>query len=152
MTPGFEPEVWNVVFNRDAASWWMRYIPGRYKHVRAYAFVPALKLWLFYDVHFGGTRLFAMPDGPEAIDAIYSFIGPEGASDIVAVRCRRGRRRRFPLANWCTPAIRHLTGLPGGALLPDGFYRDCLANGGTPFEADDGSTAISSPASAGSRS
>lgn len=137
-----EPQVWNVVFNREAASGWARLVPGRFKHVRAYAFVPATRLWLFYDVHFAGTEIFAVPDGPDANAAIFSFIGPEGASDIVAVRRLPARPRRFPWSNWCTPALRHLLNLPGSALLPDGFHRDCLANGGKPFEADDGSTEI----------
>lgn len=138
MSPDFAPAVWNIVFNREAASWWSSLVPGRFKHVRAYAFLPAQKLWLFYDVHFGGTDIAVVPDGPDAIRAIYSFIGPEGRSEIVSVRRLPRRRRWLPLANWCTPALRHLTGLPGSALLPDGFYRECLANGGTPFEAEHG--------------
>lgn len=138
----YEPQVWNVVFNREAASGWARWVPGRYKHVRAYAFVPATRIWLFYDVHFGGTQIFAVPDGPDAIAAIYSFIGPPGVSDIVAVRRLPGRIRRFPWSNWCTPALRHLLNLPTGALRPDAFYRDCLANGGKPFEDDDAGSAV----------
>lgn len=140
----FEPMVWNVVFNREAASGWARFVPGRYKHVRAYAFIPATRTWLFYDVSFSGTAIAAIPDGPDAIDAIYSFIGPEGVSDIVAMRRLPARRRRFPWSNWCTPALRHLLNLPGSALLPDSFHRECLANGGTPFEAHDGSATIPS--------
>lgn len=132
----YEPDVWSVVFNREAASGWARFVPGRYKHVRAYAFVPATRTWLFYDVHFSGVNLFAVPDGPDARAAIYSFIGPEGVSDIVAMRRLPARRRRlFPWSNWCTSSLRHLLNLPGGALRPDRFYRECLENGGTPFEA-----------------
>lgn len=138
------PTVWNVVFNREATSGWARWVPGRYKHVRAYAFIPASRIWLFYDVHFSGVQLFALPDGPEALAAIYSFIGPEGVSDIVAVKVLPQRKRLFPWSNWCTCALRHLLNLPGGALRPDAFYRDCLENG-EPFEAKDGRAAVSSP-------
>jgi hypothetical protein len=138
MSPEFEPAVWNVVFNREAVAGWARWVPGRFKHVRAYAYLPAQKLWIFYDVKFSGTQLFVVPAGPDAIDAIYSFIGPEGVSEIVSVRRLPQRKRLIPLGNFCTAALRHLLNLPGGALLPDGFYRDCLANGGKPFEADDG--------------
>lgn len=144
MSPDYEPQVWNVVFNREALSGWAKWVPGRYKHVRAYAFVPATRTWLFYDVHFGGTTLFAVPDGPDARAAIYSFIGPEGVSDIVAVRRLPQRSRWFPWTNWCTPALRHLLNLPGSALLPDRFYRECLDNG-IPFEANDGCTTIPGP-------
>lgn len=138
----YEPAVWNVVFNREAASGWARFVPGRYKHVRAYAFIPATRIWLFYDVSFSGTALMAIPDGPDAIDAIYSFIGPPGVSDIVAMRRLPVRRRRFPWSNWCTTSLRHLLNLPGSALLVDGFHRECLANGGVPFEDYDGSATV----------
>lgn len=140
MIADHQPKVWNVVFNREAASGWARFVPGRFKHVRAYAFIPSTRLWLFYDVHFSGMRLFAVPDGPDALAAIFSFIGPPGASEIVSVQCLPRRRRRFPWSNWCTSALRHLLNLPGSALLPDRFYRDCLDNG-IPFEASDGQRA-----------
>lgn len=140
----YEPQVWNVVFNREAATGWARLVPGRFKHVRAYAFVPATNLWLFYDVHFGGTKLFAVPAGPDALAAIFSFIGPPGASEIVSVRVLPRRRRILPLTNWCTTALRHLLNLPRGALRPSAFYRDCLKNG-VPFEARDGRADLPSP-------
>lgn len=144
MTSPFEPLVWNIVFNREACSGWARWVPGRYKHVRAYAFIPATSTWLFYDVNFGGTAISAIPDGPAARAAIYAFIGPEGVSDIVAVRKLPQRKRLFPWSNWCTCALRHLLNLPGSALRPDAFYRDCLKNG-TPFESSDGRAEVSSP-------
>ena len=113
-------------------------VPGRYKHVRAYAFLPKLKIWLFFDVNFSGTSLFAVPQGPDAIAAIFSFIGPKGVSDIVSVPRQPAMRRRLVRLNLCTSAVRHLLNMPGGALLPDRFYRECLDNGGTPFEAEHG--------------
>jgi hypothetical protein len=139
----YEPQVWNVVFNRQAASRWMHWIPGRYKHVRAYAFIPATQTWLFYDVNFAGTEISAIPHGPDSFDKIFEFIGAEGVSDIVSVRTLPARRRRFPWSNWCTTALRHLLHLPGGALLPDAFHRECLDNGGVPFEAEHASAEIS---------
>ncbi len=138
----YEPEVWNVVFNREAASGWAKWVPGRYKHVRAYAFVPATRTWLFYDVSFAGTVIAAIPHGEDSYARIWEFIGPEGASDIVAMKRLPSRRRLFPWSNWCTPALRHLLNLPGSALRPDSFHRDCLANGGVPFEAKYASAAI----------
>lgn len=134
MIADYEPAVWSVVFNREAETGWASWVPGRYKHVRAYAFIPATRTWLFYDVHFGGVRMMAVPDGPESLAAIFSFIGPPGRSDIVSMRRLPARRRRFPWSNWCTTALRHLLNLPGGSVRPDAFYRDCLKSGGTPFE------------------
>lgn len=140
----YEPEVWNVVFNREAASGWAKWVPGRYKHVRAYAFLPATKQWLFYDVSFAGTEIAVIPHGLDSYEKIFEFIGPPGKADIVSMKRLPSRRRWFPWSNWCTPALRHLLNLPGRALKPDGFYRDCLANGGVPFEAEHASAAISS--------
>jgi hypothetical protein len=139
----YQPEVWNVVFNREAASGWAKWVPGRYKHVRAYAFIPATRMWLFYDVSFTGTEISAIPHGPDSYAKIFEFIGPDGASDIVSVRRLPDRKRMFPWSNWCTAALRHLLQLPGRALSPTAFHRDCLANGGVPFEALDESTVIS---------
>lgn len=147
MISDYEPQSWCVVFNREAASGWARFVPGRFKHVRAYAFIPKTRTWLFYDVSLGGTSLQAIPDGPDARAAIWSFIGPPDVSTIVAIGKLPRRRRWLPWSNWCTSALRHLLNLPGSALRPDGFYRDCLANGGKPFEAADGSTDLSSTAS-----
>jgi hypothetical protein len=139
----YEPQVWNVVFNREAASGWAKWVPGRYKHVRAYAFLPATKQWLFYDVSFAGTEIAVIPHGLDSYEKIYEFIGPPGAADIVAMKRLPARRRWFPWSNWCTPALRHLLNLPGSALKPDAFYCDCLANGGVPFEAEHGRAAVS---------
>jgi hypothetical protein len=137
----YEPEVWNVVFNLEAASGWARFVPGRYKHVRAYAYLPATRTWLFYDMSFSGTEISAIPHGPDSYAKIWEFIGPDHASDIVSVRRLPSRKRLFPWSNWCTSGLRHLLNLPGGALRPDAFYRDCLDNG-VPFEAHDGSAEI----------
>ena len=147
MISGYEPSFWCVVFNVEGASGWARFVPGRFKHVRAYAFIPKTRTWLFYDVSFAGTRLMAIPDGPDAKAAIWSFIGPEGKSYIVGMQRLPQRRRRFPWSNWCTSALRHLLNVPGSALRPQGFYRDCLDNGGVPFEAFDGRSPISGPTS-----
>ena len=133
----YEPTSWCVVFNLEAKTGWARLVPGRFKHVRAYAFIPATSTWLFYDVNFGGTELQAIPDGPDARAAIWSFIGPPGKSCIVAMPKLPQRRRLFPWSNWCTSALRHLLNLPGNSASPDGFYRDCLKSGGALFELAD---------------
>lgn len=134
MITDYQPASWCVVFNLEAATGWARFVPGRFKHVRAYAFIPKTRTWLFYDVSFGGTELMAIPDGPDARAAIWSYIGPPGRSVIVSVPCLPQRRRRFPWSNWCTSALRHLLNLPGSSVRPSGFYRDCLAAGGVPFD------------------
>jgi hypothetical protein len=141
----YEPAVWCVVFNTEAASGWARWVPGRFKHVRAYAYVPKTKLWLFYDVNFAGVSLMALPGDatcPLVKAAIANFIGPPGKSFVVAMPRLPQRKRLFPWSNWCTSGLRHLLHVPGGALSPDGFRRDCLANGGIPFEDEHGRAAV----------
>jgi hypothetical protein len=144
----YEPQAWCVVFNVEAASGWARWVPGRFKHVRAFAFVPKTRVWLFYDVNFSGTNLMAIPGDahdPVVKAAIANFIGPPGASYVVGMKRLPVRKRWFPWSTLCTAALRHLLHVPGHTLRPDGFHRDCLANGGIPFESDDGSTEIPAP-------
>lgn len=151
MLENHEPPQWCVVFNTEGDTFWGRLIPGRFKHVRAFTFLPKTKIWIFYDVSFTGTTLSAMPDGPDARAAMWQFIGPIGKSYIVSVKRLPQRSRIFPWSNWCTTALRHLLNLPGSALRPDAFFRECLENGGTPFEQSHESTDIH-PAAARSNS
>lgn len=66
-----EPASWHVVFHRKAENWFFALIAlGEFKHVSAFAWVPELSIWLFYDVGFRRTRLYAMPDGKAAQDLI----------------------------------------------------------------------------------
>lgn len=132
-----EPEWWTVVFHREAATRWASWLAwGKYKHVSAYAYVPFLHVWVFYDVQLAGVRIVLAADGPPAHEAIQRVIA---GADLVKIRRRPLPNSPFlpPLAGWCVPSIRRLLGVSGCALRPDGFYRDCLANGGVPFETRD---------------
>lgn len=122
------PPRWFVVFDPVAANPWVqRLVPGRFKHVRACAFVPVLRLWLFYDVALANTLVLALPDGEEAERYIATFTA--GCEQIAMVPRRYGRPRLLPFT--CVSAVKHLIGLNSGALRPDALYRDCLAAGGT---------------------
>lgn len=134
-----QPEFWTVVFSRETSTRWVSWLAlGRYKHVRAYAYVPFLHVWVFFDPHIGGTDIVIAADGAPAQAMIASWIE---RADLVRVR-RVAARRRFPVLGFCVPAIRRLLGIPGGALRPDAFFAECLAHGGTPFEAMDGRAAV----------
>lgn len=127
-----EPPLWTLVFSRETRSRWVRWVVwGKYKHVRAYGYIPGMKAWVLYDVHFNGTSLAVVKDG-DAVRAV--LVEWMTNADLMRIR-RVGPARRFPVFFCCTSAISHLIGLPGGTLRPDALWRDALRNGGEPFEA-----------------
>lgn len=125
------PKVWIVVFHPYTASRTIRLLAcGRFKHVSAYAYVPVIKTWLFYDVTLSNTLVMALPDGPEAEEYIGLFT--RGA-ELVSMKPRPHKRARLSPFT-CVSAVKQLIGLSSGALRPDGLYRDCLAAGGVLLE------------------
>jgi hypothetical protein len=58
---------WILLFSKKRGRWWVRLLAcGRYHHVKAIAYLPAMRAWLFYDVKFNGTRLMlAREDDPD---------------------------------------------------------------------------------------
>lgn len=136
MTPAgpltIEPRTWTLAFCRTSPIWWVRLLArGKYKHVRAYACIPAAKGWLLYDVHLSGTTISFVPDTPESVRKV---LGPFVEDcDLLSIRCQ-GPSRRLPLFGFCVPSIRHLIGLDSGALLPDTLWDDCIAAGGVANE------------------
>jgi hypothetical protein len=120
------PARWLLVFDREAATWWMSLIAlGRYKHVRAIGYVHDADAYLFYDVQYGGTTL-QLARGKGARQLIAGWIAD---ADVLAIepRCHISFPVRCLL---CTTAIAHLVGLPG-ALRPDALFRQALRNGAT---------------------
>lgn len=130
-----QPAIWTVVFNRRAATRWASWLAmGTYKHVRAYAYVPYLHVWVFFDPKLSGTDIIVAADGEPANAMITSWI-----KDADLLRMRRcGWRAGFPLFGFCVPAIKRLLGLRCVSLRPDALYRFCLRNGGQPFEGANG--------------
>lgn len=137
---------WVLVFCRHSPVWWVDRLPGRYKHVRAYAYLPPMRAWLFYDVSLSGTAIYAAPDGKEAEAYIGRFVRD---ADLVSVKPRLAARRRPRLGPFtCVSATAHLIGLRTGALRPDRLYRDVLAAGGEPLARRSAPTAGVCPARA----
>jgi hypothetical protein len=142
-----EPRVWTLVFCKSATSKWVqRLVPGKYKHVRAYAYLPAAKAWLFYDVTMIGTSIRLAPDTDETVRTIiYPFTKD---ADLLSIK-HQGPTRWPPLFGFCVPAIKHLIGLNSGALLVDAFFRDCLRAGAMRLGDDSGQPSAVHSASAG---
>ena len=119
------PEEWFVVFKKKSQTPWVNWIPGRFKHCFAMAFVPELQCWLFVEFAFkSGTAVALLPNAHA--DA---WLG-EACEDAVVVGIHAGMARGVGLGLWCVPAIAHIIGLNSCALRPDGLFRDCLRNGG----------------------
>lgn len=120
----YVPVYWYLAFSTVPFRWWMKFMPGRFKHVMAFAPLPELGLWVFIDAGHDMTEVAVVPDGEAEI-----FLA--GVARMAVVRIACGRRARLPRwGYWCTAMAGHLVGLGPCALRPDSLYRQCLANGG----------------------
>lgn len=121
-----EPIRWTLCFDEVPRHWLGRLVPGRFKHVRAFGFVPVQDIWIFYDVTLKGTVLRAARDHSATADRLLSAWAANSA--MVSIK-PLAQRERFPGGFWCVTAIKHLIGLRSGALRPDVLFRDCQAHG-----------------------
>jgi len=125
---------WILLFSKKRGPWWVRLLAcGRYHHVKAIAYLPMMRAWLFYDVKFNGTRLMlAREDDPGTRAFLHNYLD---SCDPVAMPRLPIPKRVAPHAGfWCTLAMKHLVGIRTGALRPDGLWRDSVAAGGKPYE------------------
>ncbi len=122
----FRPREWFVVFQLHTRFRWLRWMPGRYKHVMAFAHVAEAGVWILVNVGWDRTELVVIDDADVKeilTDLLYG-------TDIVKVPAG-GMPRKLPhFGFWCVPAIAHIVGVKSSALRPDAFLRDCLAHGG----------------------
>jgi len=129
---------WILLFSKKPGRWWVRLLAcGRYHHVKAIAYLPAMRAWLFYDVKFNGTRLrLAHEDDPDTSAHLRDYLD---SCDLVAMPRLPIPKRVAPHAGfWCTLAMKHLVGIRTAALRPDRLWRHCLAAGGRPYGYDAG--------------
>jgi hypothetical protein len=125
---------WILVFSKKRGRWWVRLLAcGRYHHVKAIAYLPGMRAWLFYDVKFNGTRLmFAREDDPGSRAFLHDYLD---RCDLVAMpRLPIPKRVAPQLGFWCTIAMKHLVGIRAVALRPDRLWRVSVAAGGKPYE------------------
>lgn len=125
---------WTLLFSKKRGRWWVRLLAcGRYHHVKAIAYLPAMRAWLFYDVKFNGTRLMLAREGDPGTRAfLHDYLD---SCDLVAMPRLPIPKRVAPHAGfWCTLAMKHLVGIRTGALRPDRLWRDSVAAGGRPYE------------------
>jgi len=125
---------WILLFSKKRGRWWVRLLAcGRYHHVKAIAYLPAMRAWLFYDVKFNGTRLMlAHEDDPGTGAFLHDYLD---SCDLVAMPRLPIPKRVAPHAGfWCTLAMKHLVGIRAAALRPDRLWRVTLAAGGKSYE------------------
>lgn len=125
---------WILVFSKKRGRWWVRLLAcGRYHHVKAIAYLPAMRAWLFYDVKFNGTRLMlSREDDPGSRAFLHDYLE---SCDLVAMPRLPIPKRFAPQTGfWCTIAMKHLVGIRAVALRPDRLWRDSVAAGGKPHE------------------
>jgi len=120
-----EPRVWTLVFDRKASSWWTNLVAmGPHKHVRAYAYVPFLHVWVFFDPAFSGTSI-VLASNSQAELLISSWLVDADTITMMVSRETIGP----PLFGSCVSQIKRLIGIRSGALRPSGLYRHCLGHG-----------------------
>jgi hypothetical protein len=125
---------WILLFSTKRGRWWVRLLAcGRYHHVKAIAYLPTMRAWLFYDVKFNGTRLMlAREDDPGTRAFLHDYLD---SCDLVAMPRLPIPKRVAPHAGfWCTLAMKHLVGIRAAALRPDRLWRVSLAAGGKSYE------------------
>lgn len=121
------PRRWLVCFHRGVRTSWVRWIPGRYKHVSAIGFMPEAGMWVFFDPALSGTRIWAARD-----DAAGRLVMAQWMEDalVVGIDAPTSASWSVPIGGWCVPAVARLVGVKDCALRPDGLLRLMLRKGG----------------------
>ena len=127
---------WILLFSKKRGRWWVRLLAcGRYHHVKAIAYLPVMRAWLFYDVKFNGTRLMlAREDDPGTRAFLHDYL--DSCDPVAMPRLPIPKRVAPQVGFWCTLAMRHLVGIRATALRPDRLWRVSLAAGGKSYESD----------------
>jgi hypothetical protein len=124
----YEPDAWFLVFEKETKNRCVDFFAkGKFKHVWAFGYVEALRVWIFYEVLFKRTVLIVRPDDDETRALI---VKAREKSSTLTVAAKLSSRRLFR-GFWCVPAMAHLVGSNSSALLPDRLWSDLMAEGAT---------------------
>lgn len=124
---GFDtPSSWLVCFHRGARTGWVRWIPGRFKHVSVIGYCSASRTWVGIDPAIDRMRIWVWRDKAK----MDREMGEWMADARVVLMPAAGGDVSFRPGMWCVPVVAHLLGIRSGALRPDGLLRDCLRHGG----------------------
>src|SRR5690348_8565690 len=113
-----QPEQWILAFEPALPGQrWLNMIPGRFKHVRAYGYVPFLHVWVFVDATFAGLELRVAANGAAA-DAQAELWTRHCTIVLMPRRPHANRSVLLSASGWCVPAVKRLIGLKSSALRP----------------------------------
>lgn len=119
---------WQVCFWTYANHWLARRIPGRFKHVSALGRSFGGHSWVYLDCSVDRFEVHVIPSNN---DEGRQYLGRLTMDADLVLRVpgdgRMARPPRFGL--FCVPFVRRVVGVPGSALLPDGFRQDCMRAG-----------------------
>lgn len=122
-----EVEDWLLAFHSWSPSRLVRLmIPGKFKHVTAFAWSPRALTWVFLDFSLDGARVIVLPAGDQALFEIGRLI--DGAA-VLRVKALPKDGRRQLLVFGCVGAIKHLLSLRCGAVRPDSLWRFLVKSG-----------------------
>lgn len=118
------PSKWFVAFRRTSPLQWVqRWVPGEFKHVCCYGFVPGLDVWVFVHPSLNDIGLFLVPD---FASDLYIKRANEDAVVVEFVPPIVNRRRWWKPSLLCTGIVAGVIGARSSALRPDRLLRDLL--------------------------
>lgn len=128
------PAKWLVCFRRTSPlPWVQRLVPGDFKHVQAFGAIPGSDLWVFFQPGLNSVEVRVVPDAAAA-GFIAAMIEDAVVVEVVAPVAAPPRPWWKPML-FCTGMVAGLVGCRSGALRPDRFLRDLLAEGATIIDA-----------------
>jgi hypothetical protein len=123
-----KPDSWFLVFDPHADRKWIRrWVPSHFKHVSAIGYIEGQDVWVWYDVSFNETHVCVRPNADAVTQEWLEKVGRECV--VVHVPAQPVRKWWFRWGFWCVPAMKHLTSIRCGALLPDAMLKHCLSQG-----------------------
>lgn len=120
-------DTWFVCFKRRSPTWFFQtFVPGRYKHVAAYGWVPGQDLFVFFEAAINNVALCVAPSNACAPlqDAMLRD------ATVVEFKADHAARRFWQPVMTCTSAVAQIIGTKSRALRPGRLLADLLAEGG----------------------
>ena len=118
---------WLIAFYPHAENKWVRrLVPGKFKHVAAFAYAADCRTWVWLEWGMNMAKLRLLPDDQPSRDLISAWTD---RSTVIQMEVAGVSRPVGRFGFWCVPAVKHLVGLRSGALLPDALLRDCMKAG-----------------------